>query len=419
MKDQLRRAREAGIRAEALSGEVTPWDRGRILGAAARGDLDLLLLAPERLAGPSGGRILSLAWSALVVDEAHCVIQWGFDFRPDYLVLAGLGRRLGIPVLALTATATPPLRRDLRRVLGLRDPVEVVQSFDRPNLSWAAARVRTEGERWDRLWENVCREPGAQVIYAGTRGAVETLTRAIRARGVPAAPYHAGLPREVRSRVQDAFLAGEVRVMVATNAFGMGVDKADIRAVIHWSPPASLEAYYQEAGRGGRDGRPAGALALWSSGDLVRLRGRLGISFPGAGVLARAVLGVRRRGWPREAAAWDRLARDVGALGGRDGGEPLHRALDRLWEKEVRGSPGSLSRSHGPGAGAHPPGERVPFPPVSGCVGALRARREALRRLGAVARWLACRDDRRAALLAYFGEGIPLPEPVDAAFVRG
>ncbi|MDT8339965.1 MAG: RecQ family ATP-dependent DNA helicase, partial [Longimicrobiales bacterium] len=331
MADQLRRAREAGLRAEALAGPVAPPERERVLDAVRRGALDLLLLAPERLKGRTGTRLLEAGVGALVVDEAHCLVQWGYDFRPDYLVLAGLGPALGIPVLALTATATPALRRTLAATLGLRDPVRVVQSFDRPNLTWEARRVADEGDRWPALWQAVGREPGAQIVYAGTRGAVERLADALRRRGVCAGAYHAGLPREVRADVQDRFLAGAVRVMVATNAFGMGVDKPDIRAVTHWSPPASLEAYYQEAGRGGRDGAPARALVLWSPPDLRALDQRLAGSFPPLSVLARAVLGVRRDGWPETPAAWSALARRCRTGGGREGGAPLERALVRLW----------------------------------------------------------------------------------------
>lgn len=396
MADQLRRAREAGLRAEALAGPVAPAERDRVLGAADRGDLDLLLLAPERLRGASGPRILAIRFGALVVDEAHCLIQWGFDFRPDYLVLAGLGPALNTPVLALTATATPTLRRALVRTLGLRDPAQVVQSFDRPNLSWEAVRVRNPGERWNRLWEAVGGERGAQIVYAGTRGGVERLTAALRRRGVEAAPYHAGLPREVRARVQDAFLAGACRVMVATNAFGMGVDKPDIRCVTHWSPPASLEAYYQEAGRGGRDGEPARALVLWGPEDLLALRHRLGESFPPLRVLARAVWWIRREGWPRDDGGWDRLARRLGAGGGREGGAPFRRALERLWEVDA---------GRGPGKGTPCPGGGVSWPALPGWSAALRARSAAMGRLRAVRGYLGERGNRRIRLLSYFGEG--------------
>jgi ATP-dependent DNA helicase RecQ len=395
MADQLRRARAAGIRAEALAGPVPRGERERITRGAERGDVDLLFLAPERLRGPGGARLLRIRYAGLVVDEAHCVVQWGFDFRPHYLVLAGLGPALGIPVLALTATATPALRKTLVRTLGLRVPVEVIQSFDRPNLAWEAVQVGDPAERWARLWEAVRAEPGAQIVYAGTRSGVERVASALRARGIAAAPYHAGFRREARMHVQEGFLEGEVRVMVATNAFGMGVDKPDIRLVTHWTPPASLEAYYQEAGRGGRDGDPARALVLWHPRDVALLRRRLGDSFPGPKVLLSAVLGIRRAGWPGSDFGWDALARRVGTGGGREGGAPLRRALERLWGLAPGESPPGVSD------GSPAP---VQLPSGSGWRAALRARAGAMGRLRAVRTYLRPGTDHRRRLLGYFGE---------------
>ena len=268
MADQVRRAREAGLPAGALHAGVPPAERADLITRARSGDLRVLLLAPERLTSPSiepllrSGRVKRVA-----IDEAHCLIQWGFDFRPAYLNVAGIGQRLGCPVLAVTATATPSVREAIERVLGLEDPVRVVGSFDRPNLRWCVRRVRREGDRWTRL-RQALDGAGAALVYAPTRRSVEALRHALAARGIGAEAYHAGLGAGERARVQERFLGGGVRVVVATNAFGMGVDKSDVRRVIHWAPPASVEAWYQEAGRAGRDGRPAECLLLWAPDDL-------------------------------------------------------------------------------------------------------------------------------------------------------
>lgn len=277
MADQVRRGGEAGLRAAALHSGVPSTRRRAILGQALAGELQVLLVAPERLLSPGFAPVLASGRVGRVaVDEAHCLIQWGFDFRPAYRSLAGIGRRLDCPVLAVTATATPPVRRAIESVLGLRDPVRVQGSFDRPNLAWRVRRVRSEADRWTAL-RLALRRPGAALVYAPTRRTVEAVRDALARRGIVAEAYHAGLVADERARVQDRFLAGEVRVVVATNAFGMGVDKADVRQVVHWAPPGSLEAWYQEAGRAGRDGGPARCLVLWHPDDL-RFQARLAAS---------------------------------------------------------------------------------------------------------------------------------------------
>ncbi|MEQ9570117.1 MAG: RecQ family ATP-dependent DNA helicase, partial [Longimicrobiales bacterium] len=251
--------------------------RSRVLRQARDGDLQVLFLAPERLLTPAFAPVLGSGRVARVaVDEAHCLIQWGFDFRPAYLSLAGIGHRLRCPVLAVTATATPRVREAIESVLGLRAPVRVQGSFDRPNLAWRVRRVRGEADRWTAL-RSALRAPGAALVYAPTRRSVEAVRDALARRGLAAEAYHAGLAPAERMRVQDRFLEGRVRVVVATNAFGMGVDKADVRQVIHWAPPGSIEAWYQEAGRAGRDGAPARCLVLWRPDDL-RLQARLASS---------------------------------------------------------------------------------------------------------------------------------------------
>src|SRR3954449_8190828 len=230
---------------------------------AVAGEVRLLYVAPERFSARGFFERLSGARVGLfVVDEAHCVSQWGHDFRPDYFRLADAARALGTrAIMASTATATPQVAADIARRLGLRDPVKVTTGFDRPNLTFAVAPCRSTGDKHARIAAALA-EPEARpaIVYAGTRARTEALAGALGgALGIEVRPYHAGLERAVRAETQRRFMEGEIDVVVATNAFGMGVDKADVRTVCHESVPGSLEAYYQEAGRAGRDGAPARA----------------------------------------------------------------------------------------------------------------------------------------------------------------
>jgi ATP-dependent DNA helicase RecQ len=243
----------------------------RVLERAARGDLRLLYVAPERFSSPGFlDRIRHARIGLFVVDEAHCVSQWGHDFRPDYFRLADAARWLGAEaIVASTATATPQVASDIVARLGLRDPVRVSTGFDRPNLSFAVVRCANK-PAVHRGIAAALAEPGALpgIVYAGTRAESERLAERLSSQlGVEAIVYHAGMPREARAEAQRRFMAGEAPVVVATNAFGMGIDKADVRTVCHESVPSSLEAYYQEAGRAGRDGKPARCLAFATGKD--------------------------------------------------------------------------------------------------------------------------------------------------------
>jgi ATP-dependent DNA helicase RecQ len=243
----------------------------RAVERAAAGELRLLYVAPERFSSPGFlDRMRRARIGLFVVDEAHCVSQWGHDFRPDYFRLADAARWLGAgSILASTATATPQVAADIVARLGLRDPVRVATGFDRPNLSFAVVRCANK-QAGHRGLAAALAEPDAlpAIVYAGTRADCERLAVRLKSElGVDVIAYHAGLPRDARAEAQRRFMAGEAPVVVATNAFGMGVDKADVRTVCHESVPSSLEAYYQEAGRAGRDGHPARCLLFATARD--------------------------------------------------------------------------------------------------------------------------------------------------------
>ncbi|HEX8102572.1 MAG TPA: RecQ family ATP-dependent DNA helicase [Solirubrobacteraceae bacterium] len=272
MQDQVEAVeRVAPGRVALVNAQQDAATNRRALERAVSGHLRLLYVAPERFASPGFVERLREARIGLfVVDEAHCVSQWGHDFRPDYFRLADAARYLGAEaIVASTATATPQVASDIVARLGLRDPVRVSTGFDRPNLSFTVVSCPTK-EAGHRGIAAALAEPGALpgIVYAGTRAECDKLSaRLERELGEPVVAYHAGLPRDARAEAQRRFMDGEVRVVVATNAFGMGVDKADVRTVCHETVPGSVEAYYQEAGRAGRDGAPARALLFASSRD--------------------------------------------------------------------------------------------------------------------------------------------------------
>jgi ATP-dependent DNA helicase RecQ len=262
------------VAAVRVSSAQTPKQQQAALAALRGGQARFLFITPEQLGSPERlAEVRALRPALVAVDEAHCVSAWGYDFRPDYLQLGHLVRELGRPpVVALTATASPPVRADITEVLGLRDPYVVVAGLDRPNLRLAALRCTGEEQRWQRLLARVREEEPPGVIYAPTRAATEELASRLREAGVEAVAFHAGLSTGERDRRQADFMADRAPVMVATSAFGMGVDKPNIRWVFHTALPDSPDSYLQEVGRAGRDGAAARTLLLFRPEDVALQR---------------------------------------------------------------------------------------------------------------------------------------------------
>ena len=270
MKDQVDAMRAMGVPAAAINSTVSVEEQRQVLAAAGEGTIRLLYVAPERFgAGGFMAALRSLRVSLLAIDEAHCISQWGHDFRPSYRDLGAVRDRIGSPpIVALTATADPRVREDIVQRLGLKQPEIHVAGFDRPNLRFEVVRVSTLKEKFEGISAQLrpLKDESA-IVYCGTRKRVEEVTDSLQRAGIKCARYHAGMEDSDRKRIQDAFARDKLRVIVATNAFGMGIDKPDVRAVIHHDMPDSLESYYQEAGRAGRDGDPATCTLFYAGRD--------------------------------------------------------------------------------------------------------------------------------------------------------
>jgi len=363
------------------------WD------AVANGRARYLFLSPEQLArDPVTERLRAAGIALFVVDEAHCVSEWGHDFRPDYLRLGAVIERLGHPpVAALTATAALPVRADIVERLGLRAHREVVGSFDRPELHLSAHRYPDPELRRREIVQRAVELAGTGLVYCATRRETLAVADALAQRGVPTAAYHGGLKRAERDRVHRDFMSGSIRVVAATSAFGMGIDKPDVRFVLHAAAPASLDAYYQEIGRAGRDGRPA-TVELHHHAHDFSLQRFLTARRPRPDVLRRVLAATRRDG--------GRSARDIGA----DTELPAARRTTALNLLEQAGA--VVTDEHGHFRRTDVPTDRAI---TAATEIAERHRRMVRSRIDMTRSYADTTDCRRRLLLGYFGEQLPEP----------
>ena len=364
MQDQVGALVRRGVAAAALNSTLDAEAQAAVVADAAAGRIRLLYVSPERLprfADELLGHGGIVGW--LAVDEAHCIVEWGHDFRPSYRDLRRVRVALGQPpCIALTGSATPEVRLEIQRSLGFRpDAREIVGSFDRPNLRFEVVPVSGRDERLAKMVRLVRASTGACIVYAPTRGLVEGLARVLRESGVAAAPYHAGMTPDERSSTLHRFLDDEARVVVATCAFGMGIDKATVRLVAHWTMPGTPESYYQEAGRAGRDRAAARCVLFHHPADAVLPRKQLATTFPPERLLEKLWRDPALR--PRQPAS-------------------IIAAADRL-SAELRPDRGAVDWR-----------------------GVRRRRRESARRLDAMLGYARTRGCRRRALLGWFGERV-------------
>ncbi len=402
MKDQVEQLTHRGVSAAALHSAQSARDRQSAEEAFSSGRLKLLFVSPERLASDRFRRLLARRRPSLVaVDEAHCTSEWGHAFRPDYEQLGEVISALGnVPRLALTATATAEVREEIADRLRLRQPLLHIASFDRPNIHLEAHALRSGAEKLDTLVRALGQHSPA-IVYAATRRRTEELVFRLSRQGIDCAAYHAGLATPVREAVQDRFLSGALQVVIATNAFGLGVDKPDVRLVAHHEPPRSLEAYYQEFGRAGRDGKPALAVLLHSPQDALLTQHLIGSGHPTPQLARALLLELARSAAP---VSRDRLTAAVGIsqrapqLGATLAFLEGIGATQRSYGAAVPGLSADLRYQLRPGAGLTPAHLE-------------RLRQRTLRdrrRFGQLLAYATTRSCRRRALLSAMGETRPL-----------
>ena len=409
MQDQVDRARRLGLRAASLTSQDPRPAQRQAESAISQGALDLLFCSPERLEAARLRRLLANSPVSLVtIDEAHCISEWGHEFRPAFRRIRRIRPIVRAPVLAVTATATPAVREDIVEVLGMTDPVRVVTSFDRPNIRWLVDRRPAGAERIRTMVRIIRRAPAecaerALIVYAPTRRLVVSVRRALAGHGVIGDAYHAALPKDERQAVQQRFMSQQSNVVVATCAFGMGIDRGDVWAVFHYAFPGSLESYYQEAGRAGRDGAASMALGFVHPGDWKVPESFLQRSCPSPKEVLRLFgkLRSRRTGAPGGSPA---------ALAGPGSANVPHlRWLMRSGAVEFHPELAPWIENWPDGEAEGPP--QIPGGPLFELTGEspdlgplLSARDQALARLRAMQRYCKVRRCRRMALLRYLGE---------------